>query len=64
MVRSRSERMIAGVAGGFGMGEAIGAFMACALLITLAGMTGWFERVMNRIPMEIASAASSAWRSP
>jgi len=46
----------AGVAGGFGMGEAIGAFMACALLITLAGMTGWFERVMNRIPMEIASA--------
>jgi benzoate membrane transport protein len=38
------------------MGEAIGAFMACALLITLAGMTGWFERVMNRIPMEIASA--------
>ena len=38
------------------MGEAIGAFMISALLITLAGITGWFERVMNRIPMEIAAA--------
>ena len=46
----------AGVAGGFSMGEAVGAFMACALLITLAGVTRWFERVMNRIPMEIAAA--------
>ncbi len=46
----------AGVAGGFSMAEAVGAFMVCALLITLAGATGCFERVMNRIPMEIASA--------
>ncbi len=46
----------AGLAGGFTMGEAIGAFMLSALLITLAGVTGWFERVMNRIPMEIAAA--------
>ncbi len=46
----------AGASGAFGMGEAVGAFMACAALITLAGLTGWFERVMNRIPMEIASA--------
>ncbi len=46
----------AGLAGGFSMAEAVGAFMLCALLITLAGATGWFERVMNRIPMEIASA--------
>ncbi|PUA97815.1 benzoate membrane transport protein [Acidovorax sp. 107] len=46
----------AGLAGGFSMGEAIGAFMLSALLITLAGATGWFERVMNRIPMEIAAA--------
>ncbi|QIL42880.1 benzoate/H(+) symporter BenE family transporter [Acidovorax sp. HDW3] len=46
----------AGLAGGFSMGEAVGAFMACAALITLAGATGWFERVMNRIPMEIAAA--------
>lgn len=30
--------------------------MACAVLITLFGVTGWFERVMNRIPIAIASA--------
>lgn len=41
---------------GFSMNEAVGAFIVCALLITLAGVTGWFERVMNRIPMAIASA--------
>jgi len=46
----------AGMAGSFGMGEAVGAFMVSALLIIIAGTTGWFERVMNRIPLEIASA--------
>ncbi len=46
----------AGLAGGFSMNEAVGAFMACAALITLFGITGWFERVMNRIPVAIASA--------
>lgn len=46
----------AGLAGGFSMGEAVGAFIASAVLIIIAGSTGWFERVMNRIPMEIASA--------
>lgn len=46
----------AGLAGGFSMAEAVGAFMVSALLITLAGATGWFERAMSRIPMEIASA--------
>lgn len=46
----------AGVAGGFSMAEAVGAFMVCGALITLAGSTGWFERVMNRIPVAIASA--------
>lgn len=46
----------AGLAGGFSMGEAIGAFIISALLIILVGATGWFERVMSRIPMEIASA--------
>ncbi|CAN7741102.1 benzoate/H(+) symporter BenE family transporter [Acidovorax sp. LjRoot66] len=45
----------AGLAGGFSMGEAIGAFMVSAALITLCGVTGWFERIMNRIPMEIAA---------
>ena len=46
----------AGVAGGFGMNEATGAFMACAALITLFGVTGWFEKLLGRIPMPIASA--------
>ncbi|UCU98928.1 benzoate/H(+) symporter BenE family transporter [Acidovorax radicis] len=46
----------AGLAGGFSMGEAIGAFMVSAAFITLAGLTRWFERVMSRIPMEIAAA--------
>jgi benzoate membrane transport protein len=46
----------AGVAGGFGMAEATGAFIACAALITLFGITGWFERLLGRIPMPIASA--------
>ncbi|WP_287879009.1 benzoate/H(+) symporter BenE family transporter [Acidovorax sp.] len=46
----------AGLAGGFSMAEAVGAFMVCAVLITLAGVTRWFERAMSRIPMEIAAA--------
>ena len=46
----------AALAGGFSMAEGIGAFILSALLITLAGATGWFERVMNRIPIALASA--------
>jgi benzoate membrane transport protein len=46
----------AGLAGGFSMAEAIGAFIVSAALITVAGATGWFERVMNRIPMALAAA--------
>ncbi|MGD9944240.1 MAG: benzoate/H(+) symporter BenE family transporter [Burkholderiaceae bacterium] len=41
--------------GGVSMPEAIGAFLACALLIMLAGFSGWFERVMNRIPISLAA---------
>ena len=36
--------------------QATGAFIVCALLIVLAGYSGWFERVMDRIPMAIAAA--------
>ena len=46
----------AGVAGGFGIAEATGAFIVCALLIAACGVTGAFERVQGRIPMPIASA--------
>ncbi len=41
---------------GFTMPQAIGAFMFSAFLIFLFGITGWFEKMMNRIPMQIASA--------
>lgn len=46
----------AGLAGGFPMSEAVGAFMVSAVLITLCGVTGWFERGMHRLPLAIASA--------
>ncbi|VWX58660.1 Inner membrane protein YdcO [Burkholderiales bacterium 8X] len=41
---------------GFSMNQAVGAFIVCAVLMTLAGATGLFERLMNRIPVAIASA--------
>jgi benzoate membrane transport protein len=46
----------AGASGGFTLAQAVGAFMVCALLIILFGVTGWFERLMARIPMPIAGA--------
>jgi len=45
----------AGTTGQFDMAQAVGAFLVCGALITLVGVTGWFERVMNRIPTEIAA---------
>jgi benzoate membrane transport protein len=51
---------VAGIAGaggaGYSMNEAVGAFMICAALITLSGVTGLFEKLMDRIPMAIAAA--------
>ncbi len=47
--------LVTGVAG-VTMPEAIGAFMVSGLLIVLMGITGWFERAMQRIPLGIASA--------
>ena len=46
----------AAATGGFHLPEAVGAFLVSAALITLFGVTGWFERLMGRIPMPIASA--------
>ena len=46
----------ASVVGGFSMAEAVGAFMVSAALVTLFGITGWFEKLMNRIPVAMASA--------
>jgi benzoate membrane transport protein len=36
--------------------EAVGAFVVSGLLITLLGVTGWFERVMHHLPISLASA--------
>lgn len=41
---------------GIDLPHAVGAFMVCSALIVLAGVTGLFERVMNRIPQAIAAA--------
>lgn len=41
---------------GHSMAEGVGAFMLCALLITLAGASGGFARIMERIPQALASA--------
>jgi benzoate membrane transport protein len=44
------------VSQGVSLPEATGAFMVCALLIMLAGYSGWFERLMSKIPLALASA--------
>jgi len=41
---------------GLGLAEATGAFIVCALLIILAGATGLFERVMDKLPQAVAAA--------
>ena len=48
--------LLAGSLGGVPIPEAIGAFVFCAILITLSGLTGWFEKIMDRIPQGIAAA--------
>ena len=47
--------MLITVPAGISLGEATFAFLVSALLIMLAGFSGWFERAMNRIPVSIAS---------
>jgi benzoate membrane transport protein len=41
---------------GVGLAEATGAFVVSATLIVLAGASGLFERVMDRVPVAIAAA--------
>ncbi len=43
-------------ASGFTMSDAVGAFMMSAVLIMIAGTSGLFTRLMDRIPMSIATA--------
>ncbi|MGF1990071.1 MAG: benzoate/H(+) symporter BenE family transporter [Nostoc sp. ZfuVER08] len=48
--------MLITTASGVPMAEAIGAFLISGGLITLCGFSAWFERIIDRIPMSIASA--------
>ena len=45
-----------GLAGGFTLGEATGAFMVSAALMVLFGITGWFEKILKIIPPALAAA--------
>jgi benzoate membrane transport protein len=47
--------LLAGTSG-VAMSEAVGAFVACGVLIVVAGLTRAFERVMDRIPQGLAAA--------
>ncbi len=47
--------MLITAAAGVSMAEAIGAFMISGGLITICGFSGGFERMINRIPLSIAS---------
>ena len=41
---------------GVSLAEATGAFIVCALLVMLSGLTRLFERVMDKVPMAVAAA--------
>lgn len=41
---------------GLPLAQSIGAFVICGVLIALVGVSGGFERLMNRVPLTIASA--------
>ncbi len=38
------------------MAQAVGAFLASAVMIAVAGFSGGFEKIMNRLPLPMASA--------
>jgi benzoate membrane transport protein len=48
--------VIAAAASGVTLPQATGAFLVCGLLMLLSGLTGAFARVMDRIPVALASA--------
>ena len=41
---------------GIPMAEAIGAFLLCSVLLTLVGLSGWFDRLIAFMPQSIAAA--------
>jgi benzoate membrane transport protein len=45
---------------GIPMSDAIGAFLFSSFLLTLCGVTGWFEKIMNFVPQSLAAALLAA----
>ncbi|USG60820.1 benzoate/H(+) symporter BenE family transporter [Sneathiella marina] len=45
---------------GLPMSDAIGAFLFSSFLLTLCGVTGWFEKIMNVVPQSLAAALLAA----
>lgn len=41
---------------GLSMGQAVAAFLFSSLLITICGITGWFQAIMARVPRSLAAA--------
>lgn len=48
--------LLIGSVEGIPINETMGAFVFSSFLILICGVTGWFEKVMNRIPVALASA--------
>jgi benzoate membrane transport protein len=42
-------------AAGLPLADAIGAFVVCAILIVIVGFSGWFARVIDRVPLALAA---------
>ncbi|WP_421869111.1 benzoate/H(+) symporter BenE family transporter [Motiliproteus sp.] len=42
--------------GDFSLSQAIGVFLFSSLLITVCGLSGWFERLMRLVPQSLAAA--------
>lgn len=55
---SGAAMLITGAAG-VSLADATGAFIVSGLLIAVCGFTGWFERVIDKIPMPIAAGMLS-----
>ncbi len=45
---------------GIPMSDAIGAFLFCSILITLCGVTGLFQKIMDFVPQSLAAALLAA----
>ena len=48
--------LLIGNAQGLTINEAVAGFIFSAVLIFLCGITGWFEKLMNKIPFQLATA--------